>query len=350
MAARYNSSMTVAEIAKEVIVTTAERAIPLTPENYHVWFEYFSGENNELKDFINELITSRNCFSQEISENIYNEFINGNKKAILQEAHKETHRIFKHIIKTTLSSSNLTSIYGANLEMYSNKLDIAEDFKQIQDVIVCIMNDTNDMAESSKNLNQQLKEATLQIQRLSKQLEETEREILKDALTQLNNRKAFDNKIQELFENYTKTKEPFSIIMLDVDFFKNFNDQYGHQIGDEVLYLFGTILKQILKGKDFPARYGGEEFIILLPNTTIDNTVVVAETIREEISKNRLKIKKTGQRIGNITVSAGVSVLNNNDSPITVIERADAALYLAKSSGRNNVKSEKDLKYTSTLN
>jgi diguanylate cyclase len=103
-----------------------------------------------------------------------------------------------------------------------------------------------------------------------------------------------------------------------------------------------------LKGKDFSARYGGEEFIILLPNTTLENTCVVADQIREEISNKRLKIKKTGQTIGNITVSMGVSEICERDTAMSVVERADAALYLAKDSGRNNVKSEKDLKSVKT--
>jgi len=132
--------------------------------------------------------------------------------------------------------------------------------------------------------------------------------------------------------------------MLDIDFFKKFNDEYGHLIGDEVLRIVGSNLKQTLKGRDFAARYGGEEFIVLLPNTTLDNTCVVAEKIREEISKNRLKIKKTGQSIGNITVSIGVSEIHERDTAISLVERADAALYLAKDFGRDNVKSEKDLK------
>ena len=204
------------------------------------------------------------------------------------------------------------------------------------------------MAESSRQLNQQLEEATSQIENLGKKLVETEREVLLDALTGLNNRKAFDRKIKELYEKYEKKEIFFSVIMLDIDFFKKFNDQYGHQIGDEVLSIVGSNLKGNLKGKDFPARYGGEEFIILLPNTRLDNACVVADQIREEISKKRLKIKKTGQTMGNITVSLGVSEIRERDTVMSVVERADAALYLAKDSGRNNVKSENDLKSAET--
>jgi diguanylate cyclase len=130
--------------------------------------------------------------------------------------------------------------------------------------------------------------------------------------------------------------------MLDIDYFKKFNDQYGHQVGDEVLRIVGAHLKKNLKGKDFPARYGGEEFIVLLPDTKLDKAYIVSEQIRDNISKKRLKIKKTGQVLGNITASLGVSEIREEDTAISVVERADSALYLAKNSGRNNVKSEKD--------
>jgi len=343
-----DSPRIIADIAKNVILNTAERSIPLTPENYHVWFEYYLGTNQKLKASIDELIASDNSFSQEINEWLYTEYLKGDKKEILQEVHKEAHKIFQNIFQTTLSTSDLTSNYSAKMEEYSNELNEAKDLTQIQHFIVDIIKDTNNVAESSKQLNQQLEEATSQIENLSKQLKETEREVLLDALTGLNNRRAFDRKIKELCGKYKKKEAFFSVIMLDIDFFKKFNDQYGHQIGDEVLCIVGSSLRRNLKGKDFSARYGGEEFIILLPNTTQDNACIVADQIREEISKKRLKIKKTGQTIGNITISMGVSEIRERDTAISVVERADAALYLAKDSGRNNVKSEKDLKSAQT--
>ena len=338
-----DSPKTVGEIAKKVILNTTDRSIPLTPENYHVWFEYFLGSNQKLNISIDELINSGNSFSQEVNDRLYNEYLKGDKTEILQEVHRETHKIFQNIFQTTLSTSDLTSNYSAKMEEYSIKLDEANDLTQIQNFIVNIIKETNDMAESSRQLNQQLEEATSQIENLNKKLEETEKEVLLDALTGLNNRKAFDRKIKELYEKHEKKEGFFSIIIMDIDFFKKFNDQYGHHIGDEVLAIVGLNLKKNLKGKDFSARYGGEEFIALLPNTTLHNACVVADQIREEISKQRLKIKKTGQSIGNITISMGVSKIHERDTTTSVVERADAALYLAKDSGRNNVKSEKYL-------
>jgi len=99
-----------------------------------------------------------------------------------------------------------------------------------------------------------------------------------------------------------------------------------------------------LKTKDFPARYGGEEFIVLLAETSLENSYAVAEDIREKVAKNRVKIVKTGEFLDQITVSMGTAVVNLKDTVITLLDRVDAALYLAKGMGRNNVKTEEDLK------
>ena len=343
-----DSPKAVTEIAKNVILNAAKRSIPLTPENFHVWFEYFLGSNKELKTAIDELIASGKGFSHEINERLYTDYLEGNKKDILQEVHKETRRIFQNIFEVTRSTKDLASDYSDKMDEYSNKLQAATDLTQMQNFIEDIIIDTNKMAASSRILNQQLEEATSQIQSLSKQLEETEKEVLLDSLTGLNNRKAFDIKLNDLCEKFDQNEGFFSVAMLDIDYFKKFNDQYGHQVGDEVLRIVGSHLKENLKGKDFPSRYGGEEFIVLLPNTKLDKAYIVAEQLRKNISEKGLKIKKTGQSLGNITVSVGVSEIRAGDTAISVVERADAALYLAKDSGRDNVKSEKDVESAKT--
>ena len=338
-----DSPKAVTEIAKNVILNAAKRSIPLTPENFHVWFDYFLGSNKELKVAIDELIASGRSFSQEINERLYTDYLEADKKDILQEVHKETRRIFQNIFEVTLSTKDLASDYSDKMDEYSNKLQAATDLTQMQNFIEDIISDTNNMAASSRKLNQQLEEATSQIQSLSKHLEETEKEVLLDSLTGLNNRKAFDIKLNDLCEKFNQNEGFFSVAMLDIDYFKKFNDQYGHQVGDEVLRIVGSHLRENLKGKDFPSRYGGEEFIVLLPNTKLDKAYIVAEQLRKNISEKKLKIKKTGQSLGNITVSVGVSEIRAGDTAISVVERADAALYLAKDSGRDNVKSEKDI-------
>ena len=131
--------------------------------------------------------------------------------------------------------------------------------------------------------------------------------------------------------------------MVDIDHFKNINDTHGHKVGDSVLGHIGQIIKESVKGSDFPARYGGEEFVILLPATELKYASRLAENIRKQISSKPLKVAKTQEKIGIVTVSCGVVQVHDGDTVDSLVERADQALYHAKRSGRDNVKSEKDL-------
>jgi len=133
--------------------------------------------------------------------------------------------------------------------------------------------------------------------------------------------------------------------MIDIDHFKIFNDTYGHLTGDQVLRLVGQALKQTIKGQDIMARYGGEEFAVVLPSTTLRHAVGVAENIRRTVTSKELKKKSTGEILGRVTVSIGVSALKPDEEMDSLIERADGCLYAAKRSGRNRVICETDREY-----
>jgi len=335
---------TVTAVAKRVLPKMAQWKIPMTPENYHLWFEYSIGSNEGLTSDINELIASRKPFTSEINKKLYDEYLGDeHNRALVEQIQKETQKIFRRIVNDILITNESTSEYNHKLKQYFQKLDAAKTLSDVQYVVKDIISDTHQMAESTGHLQDRLEEATTQAESLRQQLKQTEREALIDALTGLHNRKAFDRKAKDLYDAFQKNGTCFSVIMLDIDSFKSFNDKYGHKTGDEALEIVGAMLHDNTKGRDFPARYGGEEFVVLLPTTTLSNACVVAEQIRKNISAKTLKIIKTGESLGNITVSLGVSEINSGDTMDSVIERADKALYLAKESGRDNVKSERDL-------
>ncbi|MBT7581494.1 MAG: GGDEF domain-containing protein, partial [Kordiimonadaceae bacterium] len=128
-----------------------------------------------------------------------------------------------------------------------------------------------------------------------------------------------------------------------IDFFKKFNDSFGHQIGDQVLKVVAHVIKKELGSEGAAARYGGEEFAILLPKTQLAEGVKIAEQIRSVISKRIIKNKNTGANFGRITMSLGVANALPGITIEDLIQKADSALYLAKSNGRNMVQSELEL-------
>ena len=157
-----------------------------------------------------------------------------------------------------------------------------------------------------------------------------------DMMTKLKLHHFFQNALIEEKERAISFSTPLSLIMLDIDHFKKFNDTYGHQAGDVVLKNVAAVLKENCRQIDVVARYGGEEMSVILPNTDIESAAAVAERIRKSISE--LRIDYQGQ-ILSVTVSLGVTQFNNETDRETrdIIEKADQALYVSKEGGRNRV-------------
>ena len=132
--------------------------------------------------------------------------------------------------------------------------------------------------------------------------------------------------------------------MVDIDFFKKFNDNYGHQLGDQVLKLVAKTLTTSVREGDLPARYGGEEFSVVLPNADLEVAREIAERIRKRVGVKKIVKRSTGEDLGNITMSLGIARYDIGESMQELIKRADEALYAAKRTGRNRVLTEVDLK------
>lgn len=150
-----------------------------------------------------------------------------------------------------------------------------------------------------------------------------------DRLTNLYNRYKLDeilNSNKDLADRYESS---FGVIMVDIDHFKNINDTFGHQVGDEVLKTFASILLNSSRKSDIAGRWGGEEFLIIAPNATKESITTFAENLRAEIEKFQF------EKIGQLSISLGASIYQENESIEELIKRADKALYTSKKRGRN---------------
>jgi diguanylate cyclase (GGDEF)-like protein len=171
--------------------------------------------------------------------------------------------------------------------------------------------------------------------RIAALMEESQRLATTDPLTGLMNRRAFTAAAQREIERATRYKSPFSVLMLDVDRFKLINDKRGHASGDTVLAAMGRLLGQLLRKLDFVGRWGGEEFTVALPSTDVEGAAIVAERVREAVAAMPVK-DATGDPIP-VTASIGVAAYQEGDTVDTIFDRADRAMYVAKTSGRNRV-------------
>ena len=153
-----------------------------------------------------------------------------------------------------------------------------------------------------------------------------------DELTQLGNRKSYNNEIHKLLSIYQRYETRFSIIMYDIDDFKLINDNFGHKVGDDVLVDMSKLIKSHLRDSDTIFRIGGEEFIILLPQTQIDEAKIVSEKVRLSVENDLKTIKdKT------ITISIGLTEVKEDDDEDSIFKRVDTFLYLSKRSGKNRI-------------
>ena len=154
---------------------------------------------------------------------------------------------------------------------------------------------------------------------------------MNDPLTGIANRLHFTMVYKHAINVAVREQRPLGVIFFDIDHFKRVNDEYGHLIGDEVLKDIAALVKRRLRKSDIFARWGGEEFIILLPDTPLDESCMIAKTLRIAIELENF------ENVGRLTCSFGVATLHENESPEGLLQRVDELLYRAKSKGRNRV-------------
>ncbi len=164
--------------------------------------------------------------------------------------------------------------------------------------------------------------------------EELFKKAIKDELTQLYNRYYLEHEGKKEIERARRYKYPLSLIILDLDNFKQINDRFGHTQGDRVLRKFARIIMSNIRRSDIAVRYGGEEFIILLPYTHIEDAEKIAERIRKTFEATKFRFD---HEIASVTVSGGVATIENGEDLFDLIDKADKALYYAKKEGKNKI-------------
>ncbi|MEI4771224.1 diguanylate cyclase [Psychrobacillus sp. FJAT-51614] len=183
-------------------------------------------------------------------------------------------------------------------------------------------------------LHNEIEKKQIQLMKLNTKLEKLS---VTDSLTGLKNRRFFMERLKEHIALFQKNNMPFSLLILDLDFFKKVNDTWGHLIGDHVLIKLAEVLNSTFKVEDIVARFGGEEFVVLLPEANKERSKEKAEELRRTVQSAEWRIDQI------ITVSIGVATMQNGDSDMTIMENADLALYASKENGRNRVTHKDDL-------
>lgn len=318
--------------------------IPPKPQFYELLFTYAAGTNPALNNSINEVLKKGAKPDIDLVEELHRKFLQNS----------DVDERLGHV--SDEMAANIDSVHGAidhahaSANSYSGLLQSASgDLEEgmADDALAALtanlLTETRNMQATNAKLEDRLDSAKTHVAALQDELEKVRMESMLDPLTKIHNRKAFDRAMDKSVETAKSEGELLTLIFVDIDHFKQFNDNFGHQTGDQVLRLVGSTLATHTKDTDVAARYGGEEFAVILPGADIPEAVEVADRLRKAIRSRELLKRSTQENLGKITASFGVALYKKSDTVVTLIERADACLYAAKRNGRNQVVEEGQL-------
>ena len=326
------------KVAHETLDVMERHAVWPTPLNFELWSHFVADPTGELARELNRLILSGEPMTETVSEELAAAYL---PKARLNEQIRDAgDQLSKELaaVSTAIKEAQKSNeTYGQTLASAGQGLSDAKDATQIRAMVDSLSTATRRVQKENKSLEKRLAESTGEVQRLREHLEQVRRDATTDGLTNLANRKAFDDELARACADADESGTPLTLAVLDIDHFKNFNDTWGHQTGDQVIRYVASVIGRLGCTPRFSARYGGEEFAVILPGE--DATVVerCLEEIREEVASRMLKRRSTNEDLGTVTISSGLATRREGESGICVMERADAALYASKRAGRNRV-------------
>ena len=327
-----------ADIALCAVNKMNELDIPADPINYMVWYHYFADSYPDLKRAIDVLLDNKQDFDGDQCAKIYEQYFSLSlESTLIENASTNIEQVIGKAAKYLEEAGKDAADFGVALSGASGNLSEQPVPDAATEIIAGVLDATKQMEERSKFQEERLAAAASEVAALRTEIEATRKEAATDGLTGLANRKRFDTKIRENAAEMMETGEELCLLMLDIDFFKKFNNNHGHQTGNQVLKLLGHILKDCIKGQDTAARYGGEEFCVILPKTSLKSAAHLAENIRDRVARNQITNKATGEQLGAITLSIGAAQYDFGEPLTQLILRADMALYEAKNRGRNQV-------------
>ena len=216
-------------------------------------------------------------------------------------------------------------------ESISSPIDLGKEIVKLNSIFI---EEIKKIRESSRTLQDELEDQRRTSITLAEKLEQSQAQALVDPLTKVLNRAAYNMRIGQMVQEYKRYKEEWALLTLDIDHFKKFNDEFGHQLGDNVLKSVAGTVKNCIRVSDRVFRYGGEEFVVLLGRINSEIATHLAEKICQTVERSYFV---HGDKKLKVTVSIGGAIIATGDNELSIFQRADKAMYQAKNNGRNQV-------------
>jgi diguanylate cyclase len=330
-------------VAEKAVRSMSQQRVPPTPNNFHTWFKYSLGTSLDLKRAIDILVGNKRKFDTSTNRDLFTMYV-GTPAAEEPDVNNVSQQL--HTVMDCAKQYLSVAIADNRSQMLAIG-DIAEQNDVVgvdpKAIVESLLNELARAVTRTAKLEARFDETSRELDAIRDSLSKSEERAKTDTLTDLPNRRALDEFFRKAQIAAMENGEPLSVLLIDIDHFKMFNDNFGHGVGDQVLRLMANVLRERLRDSDLPARYGGEELIAVLPGADLATCTAVAERIRRLISECNITRRSTGELLPSITVSIGVGQFQLGESMADLIERCDRALYQAKRTGRNRVVTEEEL-------
>jgi diguanylate cyclase len=323
-------------IANSAIAVMDKFAIPATPANYAIWYEYHAGQSPSLQRTIDVLLSNGAEFDERTLQDLYATFLSSAKEAeAVRKSSLLALETLQDIVGLADDAQHDVHEFGAALRGMATG-NFGATLSNLKKMIEELVIESEKMAHRNEYVGLRMRESAEKIEALERDLEHAIQDSSLDGLTGLANRKSFDAVMHKTAGDAMNSGDDLALLMIDIDHFKRINDTWGHTIGDSVLQHLAKTLQKAVRGGDCVARYGGEEFAIVLPITGAEAAVHVAENIRATLARNPLLLD-LDPPMTPATVSIGASCYDPGEPLVEWVERSDAALYRAKREGRDRV-------------
>jgi len=302
------------------------------PMSYAVWYEHVSGRNAALSAEVERLTTGGAGLDEAATTRLYQVHV----MDVDEQAAQRVADGFRVMLDDVGQSADQAGQHSERFETALTHWQQAVESGESADPArrAAIQADTQAMRSAAGALHARMRATRDEVNRLKRELDRARDEALRDSLTGLANRRAFDLRLAACL---TGDGAPACLLLGDIDHFKRVNDTYGHLFGDQVLKAVAQGVAACLGPAHLAARVGGEEFAILLPGAGLPQAQALAERVRATVAASRIRRRGGGDAVGQVTISLGVAAQRQGEAADRWFDRADQALYAAKHAGRNRV-------------
>ncbi|MBB5745482.1 GGDEF domain-containing protein [Brevundimonas variabilis] len=325
-------------MARKALIDMEAAGVWPTPLNFELWLHYIGDPEGPLGKEMSRLLASSDPFTEGTSEMLAAEYLpRGRLSDEIRDVGAVLNRELSSMSDAIAHAKKSQAAYGVTLADASASIEKVAQPEDLREVVSGLSDATTRIQKENSALESRLDASTKEVARLREHLEQVRRDAMTDALTNLANRKAFDEELLRACEVADANKSTVCLAVLDIDHFKRFNDTWGHQTGDQVLRYVASVIGRVAKSPRVAARYGGEEFAIIFANESTAMVEVALNRIRQEIGARSLRRRSTNDDLGAVTISAGLAQRHPGESGSSLLDRADGALYVSKRNGRNLV-------------